>query len=296
MCQGRSTGVRAFVTSSSEYAARLNPLLVRRDYRPIHAPTVQVKPLVMDKDLYALDDAILRLSDVDVVAFTSRNGVKAFEERLVALADGNKEAALLMLNASGVQFAALGQDATALKEHLGRTVDIVPLEASPQDLVRFMEADLQRHGQRVLCPVPKVVNMREPDVVPQFLEALARKFVPVRVNAYVTAPTHRVDVDIEIELLLRGCVKYAVFTSSAEALALAAMLTDEELEALQSMVQQQTVVLVAHGPYTASGVQDALGVEHVEVSRDFSSFQGIVHLIEDLERQEARRSEKLSLA
>lgn len=45
---------------------------------------------------------------------------------------------------------------------------------------------------------------------------------------------------------------------------------------LAEMVQAHGVLLAAHGPYTAAGVADTLGLPVDCVSKDFSSFGGLV--------------------
>ncbi len=45
---------------------------------------------------------------------------------------------------------------------------------------------------------------------------------------------------------------------------------------LADMLRAQDVLLAAHGPYTAAGVANTLGLEVECVSKDFSSFDGLV--------------------
>jgi hypothetical protein len=47
-------------------------------------------------------------------------------------------------------------------------------------------------------------------------------------------------------------------------------------DVLTSALDQHKVLLAAHGPYTAAGVEDLLGRAVPCVSRDFRSFQGLV--------------------
>jgi hypothetical protein len=46
--------------------------------------------------------------------------------------------------------------------------------------------------------------------------------------------------------------------------------------AVVSAVQQHCTVLAAHGPYTAAGAGDVLGLPVPIVSRNFSTFNGLV--------------------
>lgn len=44
---------------------------------------------------------------------------------------------------------------------------------------------------------------------------------------------------------------------------------------LADVLRAQDVLLAAHGPYTAAGVSEVLGLEVECVSKDFSSFDGL---------------------
>lgn len=50
-------------------------------------------------------------------------------------------------------------------------------------------------------------------------------------------------------------------------------------DCLVSAVQQHGVVLAAHGPYTAAGAADVLGLPVPVVSKNFSSFHGLVQAL-----------------
>lgn len=45
---------------------------------------------------------------------------------------------------------------------------------------------------------------------------------------------------------------------------------------LADMLTSHDVLLAAHGPYTAAGAAEVLGLEVKCVSKDFSSFNGLV--------------------
>lgn len=47
-------------------------------------------------------------------------------------------------------------------------------------------------------------------------------------------------------------------------------------EVLVDLIQSHAVTLAAHGPYTASGAADVLGVPVPVISRNFSTFDGLV--------------------
>jgi hypothetical protein len=53
------------------------------------------------------------------------------------------------------------------------------------------------------------------------------------------------------------------------------------LPALSKAITTHSVLLAAHGPYTAAGVSDTLGLPVTCVSKSFSTFDGIVSALEE---------------
>lgn len=232
------------------------------------------------EELDKLDAELLVLNSYDLIAFTSRKGMQAVGERLRSLVSGNAQLAAAMLKASGTKIAALGRDATAAMDMLGVTVDIIPLESSPMGLVRHLEMEEGMNGASILCPVPKVIGMKEPPIVPQFIDALQRAgFGVERIDAYETKPVRKRKVEKDLEMLLEGKVDGIALTSCGEVYAMAAILGEERVFELRRRVAAKELIIAAHGPYTAEGVKGALGVEPI-VSKDFSSFEGLVSILE----------------
>lgn len=50
-------------------------------------------------------------------------------------------------------------------------------------------------------------------------------------------------------------------------------------DAVVGAVQRHSTVLAAHGPYTAAGVQDVLGMTVSVVSENFFTFHGLVQAL-----------------
>lgn len=273
---------RVLVTAPPTYASRLAQHLMAHNARPILAPTISTVPLPehLSSDL---QHAILTLSDYDIIAFTSRSGIRSFAEHLLSISGHDESIAAMALSASGVQIAALGADAHAVKQFLSRTPDIIPLEPSPNGLVHHLQQDPRLKGSQVLCPLPYFVDMPEPDVISGFLNALKEAgFVARPVSAYVTRPTHRNSNQVELSLLCDGSIPAIIISSVGEAVALGAILTDRERQDFVSRVLQSELILAAHGPFTAQGIRYHFELEeqHVLVSQDFSSFEGVVVALE----------------
>ena len=290
LCLSPRTHRRVAITTPPLHAPRLLQLLPPA--RPLWLPTIRTPPLSDPAPLHA---ALLDLPAFDVLAFTSRVGMRAVFAALQSVCAGDAAAAAAMLRASGTRVAALGADAAAARDLLGVTADVVPLEASPAGLVAFMAADDALRGAAVLCPVPLVVGMREPPVVPRFLHALREGgFRVTAVGAYETRPVQRKVVEFELGAVLAGRADAIVFTSSGEAYALAGIMTEEERARFAALVEEGDLLVVAHGPYTAEGVREAMGVQNVLVSEKFESFQGIIDVLEGaFAEMEAEKGELL---
>ena len=51
-------------------------------------------------------------------------------------------------------------------------------------------------------------------------------------------------------------------------------------DVFQQAVLRHCILLAAHGPYTAEGVGKLVGMSVSCISKDFSSFDGLVHAVE----------------
>lgn len=268
--------VRVLCTTPPVYATALSAILLQVQARPVHAPTVETERLE-DDERAALEDAILRLSDYNLVVFLSRSAISVFAEVLNGLVEGDQEAGLLSLRASAVSICAMGADAHAVREMLGVTTDIIPVKATPSGIVDALAADECWTGKKVLIPVPLVKGMEEPPVVPDFLREMTERVhcEIASVPAYVTTPVARERLAVELDWLDRTEVNAVVVSSCGEAYALRALLQDEEYVRFVNNVREGRLVLAAHGPVTAVGLRKMFPVDIV-VSNDSSSFTGVV--------------------
>lgn len=152
---------------------------------------------------------------------------------------------------------------------------LVPEVSTPDGLVGLLGYG---YGRKVLCPVPLVVGLEEPEVVPNFLRDLDRMgWVAVRVDAYETRwmgsecgvmgllGTHKVDA--------------IVFTSTAEVQGLLKSLKVMGLEWRDVVKRNPGIVVAAHGPVTAAGAKSR-GVCVDVVSAKFGSFDGVVDALD----------------
>lgn len=252
---------RILFTTPRNYAAKLARLLVLRGALPVWMPTIVIESM---HDYHEFDQAIKNLSDYSWIAFTSRNGIEAFFDRLEAL---TLDRGVL----KNTKLCALGNDAKALQER-GITVDLVPPVASTRGIVDELERRGVKSG-RILLPVPEVVGMDEPRVIPDLVDWLSGIGMEVhRVPAYTTSRNSE-GLSAEAKLLLDGVIDMVAFTSAAEIESLLLLLGEK------GDILQRTVI-ACYGPVTAGGATER-GVPPTIVSKDFSALEGFIAAMEE---------------
>lgn len=252
---------RILFTTPRNYAAKLARLLVLRGALPVWMPTIVIESM---HDYHDFDQAIKNLFDYSWIAFTSRNGIEAFFERLEVL---HLDKGVL----KNTKLCALGNDAKALQER-DITVDLVPPVASTRGIVDELERQGIKSG-RILLPVPEVVGMDEPRVIPDLVKWLAGIGMDVhRVPAYTTSRNSD-GLSAETRMLLEGEIDIVAFTSAAEIESLLFLLGEK-----QDILQK--IVIACYGPVTAGGATER-GVHPTIVSKDFSALEGFIEAIEE---------------
>jgi len=255
-------GKTVLFTAPRNYAGRLGQLLIERGARPVWMPTIYIEPV---PDYKVFDEVLRERDKYDWIAFTSRNGIEAYLNRLEALGLGANDVRQL-------KSAAIGNDARLL-EQAGITPALVPVAPSPIGIVE----ELKRRGitsGTVLVPAPDVIGMEEPAVVPDFirdLEAIGLK--TKRVPAYVTARETQ-GLERGTQMLRNGEIDMIAFTSRGE--------IDSLLQYLggDGDVLNQKTVVACFGPITSEGAR--LRKIRVDVvARDYSRFEGFVAAMED---------------
>lgn len=253
-------GKRILFCTPRNYAAKLSRLLVLRGALPIWMPTIVIEPM---RDYSEFDRAIRNLHEYRWIAFTSRNGIDAFFDRLEVLG-------LPPSIPAGVQTAALGNDGQALAQR-GVEVNCLPEVATTRGIVDELTRRGENHG-KILLPVPAVYGMDEPSVIPDFVGWLAAAGMDVhRVPAYATT---RVTSGFEPEKrrIVAGDLDLIAFTSVAEIESLLQILGDQR-DALRRCT------LAFYGPMTAAGGKER-GLQVDIMSRTFTAFEHYIDAIE----------------
>ncbi len=254
-------GRRILYTTPRNYAGKLGQLLIEHGALPVWMPTIVVEPL---HDYRELDQAIKSISDYDWIAFTSRNGIEAFLNRCAAVGAG-----LEVLR--GCKTAAIGSDARAL-EKKGIAVDLIPFDSSPLGIVDELVKRGAAKGS-VLLPVPEVVGMKEPRVVPDFIDGLLQIGMrPVRVPAYRTARETQ-KYTTELQMIRDGTIDSIAFTSRGE---IESLLLVPGVQ--QDMLNEKTII-ACFGPVTAEGARQR-GLDVKIVSKNYAAFEGFIEAME----------------
>jgi len=133
------SGKRVLVAAPRAVAAPLAAALINVGARPLWSQCVITEPLD-EESLGELDDALLRLTEYDLLLLLSRDAVDAVVQRGLLLSDSSEDALRLMLRASDVEIAALGPAALHLSAALSLAADAVPVDATPDGLASVLSA------------------------------------------------------------------------------------------------------------------------------------------------------------
>jgi uroporphyrinogen-III synthase len=255
-------GKRIIVTAPRNYAARLSEQLINQGGLPILMPTIET--CLLD-NFTELDIVLQQLKTFDWIAFTSRNGIDAFFQRLEALELNHS----ILTNC---RLCAVGKDSERLAA-FGVKADIIPTQSSPAGIVAELAKIPNIADQTVLVPVPEVVGVPEPDVIPNFVVGLESLGVKVtRVPIYKTQCLDKALYEVELSLIQQGKIQAIAFSSAVEILGF--------LQMMSSKSDYEQCAIACFGPYTAANAQQ-LGLNVSIVAQDYSSFAGFAEAIAD---------------
>ncbi|MCG6138516.1 MAG: uroporphyrinogen-III synthase [Nostoc sp. LLA-1] len=253
-------GKRILVTAPRNYASRFSEQIITQGGLPVLMPTVETCYLSKYTEL---DAALSRLDEFNWIAFTSRNGIMAFFERM-------NDLNIAISALKDCQLCALGKDADILLSCFGK-VDLIPSEPSPKGIVNELAKIPQIHQQKILVPVPEVIGIPEPNIVPNFISELHKLGLEVtRVSTYITQCLQKDIYAIELNLIQQGLIDVIAFSSTVE--------VESFLTMVNSHSDYQNCVIACFGPYTAANARK-LGFNVAIVSKDYSSFAGFTEAI-----------------
>lgn len=253
-------GKRIIITAPRNYALRLYREIVGQGGLPLLMPTIETCLLTNNTEL---DRVLHEIEEFDWIAFTSRNGIEAFLERLRVLG-----LSLSVLQSCLV--CAIGKDIDKLTD-VGIKVNLVPQEPSPAGIIAELANLEDIRGKSILVPAPEVIDVPEPEIIPNFVAELQRLDLKVtRVPTYTTKCLDGKMYEVELELIRQGKIDAIAFSSTAE------------IESFLNMIDASDVlpqtVVACFGPYTATNARK-LGLDVAIVAEDYSSFEGFAEAI-----------------
>ena len=266
-------GKRILLTMPRVEAAPLASKLLSAGARPMWCPGVRMEPLA---DTSELDDALMRLTEYDVVAVLCQHSIDAVAQRWLALADGSTDLISTMIEASSVEIGAIGTDALHFRQAIGSPASVVPIEHSARALAATLQDLGHLHpGARVLLPAASIGERGSsssddadaaaavPAAVDAFIDEAERHGAMVeRVASHFLVPASRADVAPELSLVTSGHID-AVCAASAE-----------ELRSLFGSGGAEGAATAAAAELSAASLVLALGTETAAVARGLVSDSG----------------------
>lgn len=257
------SGRRVLLASPRTEAAPLGFALMQAGCRPIWCPGVRMEPL---DDYSALDDALMRLTEYDVLILLSRHSIDAVAQRWLSLADGSIDVVKAMLGASSIEIGVIGSDARHLRGRLGVSPNVVPIEPAARALAATLR-DLGHvePGARVLvCTGQWSDADAHPAMAASCLQQLREGAAEIDcvVTHAILANGNEDALEPELGLLRSGAVD-ALCAGSAE-----------ELQAIAAACAAGTAASVAAWPE----VLIALGEETAACARELAPEAAVIEL------------------
>jgi len=255
-----STRTNILITSPEGYSKRFKDVFSESQLNPIAIPMIET---VIPENMPEVDNLFMNLHRYEYIAFSSRKAIESFykvqSKKNLPLAD--------------IKFCAIGKDSDYMVEKMGIQPAIHPDEPSPMGIACKLSEDKSIKGKAIAALVPLVEGIEEPDVVPDFLAKLNNIGMnATRINAYITRPVDKTQVNRAIELIASKEINCIAFTSSAEVEILLQNIEDKNL--------LESVAIACFGPYTAAYAQKK-GLNVSIIAQDFSSFSGFLRAIEN---------------
>jgi len=253
------TPINILITSPKGYSERFKDVFSESQLNPIAVPLIET---VIPDNMPEMNRLFMNLHHYEYIAFSSRKAIESFYQ----------VQRIKNLPLTDIKFCAIGKDSDYMVEKLGVQPAIHPDEPSPLGIACKLGEDKNIRGKTIATIVPKVEGIDEPDVVPDFLAKLTGMGMNVtRVNAYITRPVDKAQIDRAIKLIASEEIKCIAFTSSAEVEILLQNMGDKS--------QLEPIAIACFGPYTAAFAKKR-ELKVSIVAQDFSSFAGFLKAIE----------------
>lgn len=276
------TGKRVLVPFPRKEAAPFVSGLTEAGAQPIWCPIHRVERA---PDTEQLEDAIMRITEYDVLIFLSPHSIDSMADSWLAIASGNMEIVRTMLDASGLDIAMIGTDLTHYNDRLGVGANpIAPLDRSVRGLFKTLrELKYLEKDTAVLVASYKISDTDEqPKCVRRmlgYLQKVGAKVDIVDTHSLVTSDPS--DIAAEIGLLRNGYID-AICAGSAEELSalmrLAGLPAESDEETGVSSLQP---VVMAFGEETRDAAKELLPSSEVLLATFRPDVEDVIAALED---------------
>lgn len=229
------SGKRILLPMVRAEAARLSGEMVLAGARPLWCPALRAEPL---PGLEGLDDALMRITEYDVLVLLCSTSIDTVAERWLSIADGSTDMVQMMLEASSLEVGVVGSDAQRFRARLGVPVSVVPIESEARALAATL-SDLGHvvPGAKVLVAAGRVEAESSgapiedpPRSVATVLQQIAADGATVeRVDTHAIVAAAAEELSEELAMLRAGQVDAVVANSAEELTVLLTYLGDDDI-------------------------------------------------------------------
>jgi uroporphyrinogen-III synthase len=247
---------RIILTAPEIYSAALSESFLNAGFTNlVISPAIENHPV--DNPIFKL--LFENLNDFDFIILPSRNAIDAFLTRA-------KKYNISLSELKKIKYATIGKDADYLVKS-GLQNQLNTSEPSTTGIYNALRKIAGIKKLAVLTPLVKETT--EPDIIPDFIKRLKTIAETVRIDAYVTQPTHNFSKAILAKIERRD-YNLIAFTSGGE------------IEAIRKIIDNDAVFYqlkaACFGPFTAS-TANKNGLAPVLVGTNFGSFGGFAEAI-----------------
>jgi len=249
---------RIILTAPEIYSAALSESFLNAGFTNlVISPAIENLPV--DYSVFKL--LFENRNDFDFIILPSRNAIDAFLNRA-------KKYNIPLSELKKIKYATIGKDADYLVKS-GLQNQLNTSEPSTTGIYNALRKIAGIKKLAVLTPLVKGIT--EPDIIPDFIMNLKTIAEVVRIDAYITRPTHDFSKTVLAEIK-DGNYDLIAFTSGGE------------IEAIKEIVDSDTVFYslktACFGPFTALTAKKN-GLTPVLVGTDFNSFGGFAEAIKN---------------
>ena len=191
--------IRVLITAPEGYSERFKHSFSGSYIQPIAVPMIETE---VNTNSEVILDLLSHPQEIDFIAFSSRKAVQALEKVIEQKPD-------IRDSLRTIKLYAVGKDADYLREVVGAgQMVMVPQEPSPAGIANDIRLHEETDGKKIAVFVPHVEGLKEPYVVPDFIERLEDIGLQVlRCDVYTTHPVESNRLQDAVSKVEEGKIK-----------------------------------------------------------------------------------------